>query len=168
MKRSLARRVRNALLASLLGTGFIAVAFAQNAHYCEVAFEFSVEGKALAAPSTIVEFGQPADIVIDKPDMTGSWQFHIVADAPTLMHRVTTIPIEIEISEITAGQTVLRAAPHISAVPGQRADLQMIFGDDDGRSARIALVASPRSDAQAQALIDSAKSAAPEEPNELH
>lgn len=164
MKRPLARRVRNALLASLLGSGFVATASAQNVRYCEVAFEFSVEGKPLAAPSTVVEFGQPADIVIDKPDLTGAWQFHIVVDAPTLIHRVTTIPIEIEISEITAGQTVLRAAPHFGAVPGQRADLQMIFGDDDGRSARIALVANPRSDVEAQVLIDSAKSAAPDEP----
>ena len=168
MKRSPARRVRSALLGLLLGAGVISAASAQNVRYCEIAFEFSIEGKALAAPSTIVEFGQPADIVIDKPDMTGSWQFHIVADAPTLIHRVTTIPIEIEISEITAGQTYLRAAPHIGAVPGQRADIQMIFGDDDGRSARIGLVANPRSDADAQALIDSAKSAAPDEPNEPH
>lgn len=164
MKSLPARRIRNALLASLLGSGFIAVASAQDVRYCEVAFEFSVQGKLLAAPSTLVEFGQPADVVIDKPDLTGAWQFHIIADAPTLTHRVTTIPIEIEISEITAGQTVVRAAPHIGAVPGQRADLQMIFGEDDGRSARIGLVATPRSDAEAQALIDSARSAAPDEP----
>ena len=164
MKGSLARCIRNALLVSLLGGGFMGVASAQNLRYCEVAFEFSVEGKLLAAPSTLVEFGQPADIEIDKPDLTGTWQFHITADAPTLIHRVTTIPIEIEISEITAGQTYLRAAPHIVAVPGQHADLQMIFGDDDGRSARIGLVANPRSDAQAQALIESARSADPDEP----
>lgn len=142
----------------------LGVAHSDQPRYCEVALEFSVEGKLLGAPSTLVEFGQPADVVIDKPDLTGAWQFHIVADAPTLVHRVTTIPIEIEISEITAGQTVLRAAPHIGAVPGQRADLQMIFGDDDGRSARIGLVANPRSDADAQTLIDSAQSAAPDEP----
>jgi hypothetical protein len=166
MKGSPARRVQSVLLASLLGAGVISAASAQNVRYCEIAFEFSIEGKALAAPSTIVEFGQPADIVIDKPDMTGSWQFHIVADAPTLMHRVTTIPIEIEISEITAGQTVLRAAPHFGAVPGQRADLQMIFGDDDGRSAHIGLVANPRSDADAHALIDSERSATPSDPGE--
>src|SRR5690349_9304449 len=104
MKCLPARRVRNVLLASLLGSGFIVPASAQTARYCEVAFEFSVEGKLLAAPNTLVEFGQPADVVIDKPDLTGSWQFHIVADAPTLLHRVITIPIEIEISEITAGQ----------------------------------------------------------------
>ncbi len=151
MTGPLARSARNALLASLLGMGCITAASAQNVRYCEIAFEFSVEGKLLAAPSTLVAFGQPADIVIDKPDLTGSWQFHIVADAPTLIHRVTTIPIEIEISEITAGQTYLRAAPHIGAVPGQRADLQMIFGDDDGRSARIGLVANPRSDADVEA-----------------
>ena len=151
MKGRLARRVRTALLATLLGTGFIAAASAQNMRYCEVAFEFSVEGKPLAAPSTLVEFGQPADIVIDKPDLTGAWQFHIVVDAPTPIHRVTTIPIDIEISEITGGQTYLRATPHIGAVPGQRVDLQMIFGEDDGRSARIGLVVNLRSDAEVEA-----------------
>lgn len=156
MKGSPTRSIRTTLLASLLGVGFMAPASAQNARYCEVAFEFSVEGKLLGAPSAVVEFGQPADIVIDKPDLTGAWQFHIFADAPTLIHRVTTIPIEIEISEITAGQTVLRAAPHFGAVPGQRADLQMIFGDDDGRSARIGLVANPRSDADVEGSTASA------------
>ena len=164
MTASLAHCARNGLLASMLCAGLIANASAQDLRYCEIAFDFSVNGKPIASPSTVVEFGQPADITIDKSDLTGSWQFHIVADAPTLIHRVTTIPIEIEISEITAGQTYLRAAPHIGAVPGQHADLQMIFGDDDGRSARIGLVANPRSDAQAQALIESARSADPDEP----
>jgi hypothetical protein len=152
------------IAAALLVGGFIARASAQDAHYCEIALDFSVEGKPVAAQSTLIEFGQPADITIDKADMTGSWQLHIVVDPPALIRRVTAIPIDIEIYEITAGQSYLRAAPHINAAPGQHADLQMIFGDDDGRRARIGLVANLRSDADAQALMDRARSDNPDEP----
>ena len=164
MTASLAHCVRNGLVASLVCAGLIANASAQDVRYCEIAFDFSVNGKPIASSSTLVEFGQPADVTIDKPDLTGSWQFHIVADPPTMIRRATAIPIDIEIYEITAGHSYLRAAPHFGAVPGQHADLQMIFGDDDGRNARIGLVASPRSDAQAQALMESARSADPDEP----
>ncbi|HEV7490921.1 MAG TPA: hypothetical protein VGO25_08955 [Rhodanobacteraceae bacterium] len=165
MKASVVRCARGALITSILCAGLFARASAQDVRYCEVAFDFNVQGKPIAAQSTIVEFGQPKDITIDKPDLSGAWQFRIVVDPPTMIRRAVTIPIDIEIYEITAGQSYLRAAPHIGAVPGQHADLQMIFGDDDGRRARIGLVANPRSDAEAQALIESEHDAAPDEPD---
>ena len=106
------------------------------------------------AQQLTVDFGEAANLAIDKPDQTGSWQLHITADAPTLIRRVTTIPINIEIYEITAGQSYLRASPHIGAVPGQVADLEMIFGNDDGRNARIRVVANVVARSEVPAIDD--------------
>ena len=121
---------------------------------CAVQIEFSVQDRPVLAQQLTVDFGEAANLVIDKPDQTGSWQLRIAADAPTLIRRVTTIPIDIEIYEITAGRSYLRASPHVGAVPGQIADLEMIFGNDDGRKARIRVVANVVARSEAPAIDD--------------
>ena len=85
--------------------------------YCEIAIDFSINGKHIAAPSTIVEFGQEAEIVIGEPD-EHAWRFRILADAPTVVHRANVIPISIELDEIAEGNTYPRASPALKAVPG--------------------------------------------------
>ena len=125
------------------------------AHYCEIAMDFSVSGKPVAAPSAIVEFGKEAEITIGNPD-EHAWQFRIVADEPTVIRRAGVIPISVDLYEIAKGESVLRASPHFNAVPGQRADIQTIFGDDDGRKAQITLVANLRSDADVDASTNGA------------
>ena len=98
-------------------------ASAQQPRYIEVAFTFAINGKPVAAPSLVVEYGTPADVTIEKPDRTGSWQFHVTVDPPTMIRRATTIPVDIAIVELTAGQSYLRAEPQIGTVPGQRATI---------------------------------------------
>ena len=121
---------------------------------CAAQIEFSVQDRPVLAQELTLEFGEATNLVIDKPDQTGAWQLRITADAPTLIRRVTTIPIDIEIYEITAGQSYLRASPHVGAVPGQLADLEMIFGNDDGRKARIRVVANVVARSEAPAIDD--------------
>jgi hypothetical protein len=133
-----------------------ATAGAQQPRYCEVAFTVAINGKPVAAPSLVVEYGTPADVTIEKPDRTGSWQFHVTVDPPTMIRRATTIPVDIAITELTAGESYLRAEPQIGTVPGQRATIETIFGNDDGRKATIQLVATPRSDAEVEAIKQAA------------
>jgi hypothetical protein len=121
---------------------------------CAAQIEFSVQDRSVLAQELTLEFGEATNLVIDKPDQTGAWQLRITADAPTLIRRVTTIPIDIEIYEITAGQSYLRASPHVGAVPGQLADLEMIFGNDDGRKARIRVVANVVARSEVPAIDD--------------
>ena len=121
---------------------------------CAVQIEFSVQGRPVLAQELTLEFGEAANLVIDKPDQTGAWQVRVTADEPMLIRRVTTIPIDIEIYEITAGQSYLRASPHVGAVPGQLADLEMIFGNDDGRKARIRVVANVVARSEVPAIDD--------------
>jgi len=119
--------------------------------YCEIAIDFSLDGKRIAAPSAIVEFGQEAEVTIGDPD-GHAWRFRILADAPTVDHRVTIIPVGIALDEIAKNNAYPKAAPQLKAVPGQRADIETIFGNGDGRRAHLVVVANPRSDADIEAL----------------
>lgn len=139
------------LPAILAGVATLASADPPSTRYCEIVMDFSVNGKAVAAPSTIVEFGKEAEITVGNPD-EHAWRFTIVADEPAIVHRVGVIPVSVDLYEIAEGKAFLRASPHFNATPGQRADIETIFGDEDGRKARIALVANLRSDADVQAL----------------
>jgi hypothetical protein len=118
--------------------------------YCQIAMDFSVNGRPVAAPSTIVEFGREAEITLSRDDGMTGWQFRIVADEPTIVHRVNVIPVRMDLFELINGQAVLRATPHFAVAPGQRADLDTQFGEDDGRKAHIGLVANLRADAGAE------------------
>lgn len=152
--------------ASLLVTSALALfAIALHAdpplvNYCEIAIDFSINGKHIAAPSTIVEFGREAEIVIGEPD-EHAWRFRILADAPTVVHRANVIPVSIELEEIAEGNTYPRASPALKAVPGQRADIETIFGDGDGRHAHLVVVANLRSDAEVEALRHGAEEGGP-------
>jgi hypothetical protein len=123
--------------------------------YCEIAIDFSIGGKRVASPSAIVEFGQEAEVTIGNPD-EHAWRFRILADAPAVVHRVNVIPISIALDEVAEGRSYPRASPELRAVPGQRADIESIFGDGDGRRAHLAVVANPRSDAEIDALRNAA------------
>ena len=151
--RLFAKRPRRRGSAAILGLAAactVATSIAQEApRYCEVALTFSLEGHEIASPTALVEFGQPADITVG--DATHGWHFSIAADAPKTIHRVNTIPIEIDLYEVLRGQQVLRASPHLGVAPGQRADVDTIFADD-GRSAHIGLVANVRSEAEIEAI----------------
>lgn len=89
---------------------------------------------------------------MSRDDGVNGWRFAIVADEPTVIHRVNVIPISIDVYELVNGESVLRATPHFAVAPGQRADLDTTFGEDDGRKAHIALVANLRSDGDVEAL----------------
>jgi hypothetical protein len=136
------------IAAVLAGLSVLASAGAQSALHCEVAMDFRLDGKLMAAPSAIVEFGQEAEVTIGNPD-EHAWRFVIVADAPTTVRRANVIPVSVDLYEIGEGKTFLRASPHFNAVPGQRADIETIFGD--GRHAHLALVANVSSAADVDA-----------------
>ena len=121
------------------------------AGYCEVAIDFSLDGKRIAAPSAIVAFGEEAEVTIGNPD-EHAWRFHILADAPAVVHRVSVIPVGIALDEIAKGDAYPKASPQLKAVPGQRADIESIFGNGDGRRAHLTVVATPRSDAEVEAM----------------
>ena len=131
------------------------------AHYCEIAMDFSVNGQHIAAPSALVAFGEEAEVTIGNPD-EHAWRFHILADAPTVVHRANVIPVSIGLDEIAQGNAYPRASPELKAVPGQRAQIDTIFGDGDGRHAHIAVVANLRSDADVEAMRSGADA---EQPN---
>ena len=117
--------------------------------YCEVALEFSLDGRTIGTPSALVEFGQQADVTIG--DEMHGWHFSIVADEPKIVRRVNAIPIEIDLYEVLRGEQILRASPHFAVAPGQRADLDTIFASD-GREAHVGLVANLKSDVDVQAM----------------
>jgi hypothetical protein len=147
-------RLRSAPM--LLATAFSIAATALHAdppplHYCEIAIDFSIDGKRIAAPSALVAFGEEAEVTIGNPD-EHAWRFHILADAPTIVRRANVIPVTVTLEEIAEGNVFSRASPEIGAVPGQRADIETIFGNGDGRHAHLALVANLRSDAEIEAL----------------
>lgn len=121
------------------------------AGYCEVAIDFSLDGKHIAAPSAIVAFGKEAEVTIGDPDQH-AWRLRILADAPAVVHRVNVIPVSIALDEIAKGEAYAKASPELGAVPGQRADIETIFGNGDGRRAHLTVVANPRSDAEVEAL----------------
>jgi hypothetical protein len=121
------------------------------ARYCEVAMELSIDGRRIAAPSAIVEFGKEAEITIGD-EAAHAWRFRILADEPTVVRRASVIPVSVGLYEVAEGREYLRASPDVKLAPGQRADVETIFPDGDGRSAHIAMVANPRSDAEIEAL----------------
>ncbi|HET7923780.1 MAG TPA: hypothetical protein VFL30_02725, partial [Rhodanobacteraceae bacterium] len=53
------------------------------AHYCEVAIDFSIDGKHIAAPSALVAFGEEAEVTLGEP-AEHAWRFRILASAPTV------------------------------------------------------------------------------------
>jgi len=119
--------------------------------YCEVTIDFSIDGKHVASPSAIVAFGEEAEVMIGNPD-EHAWRFRILVDAPTVVRRVNVIPVSIALDEIARGEAYAKASPELKAVPGQRADIETIFGDGDGRHAHVVLVANLRSDGDINAL----------------
>ena len=152
------RELRHA--AALLAVALVAFATATRAdpppaHYCEVAIDFSIDGRRIAAPSAIVAFGEEAEVTIGNPD-EHAWRFRILAGEPAVVHRVNVIPVGIALDEIAKGDAYPKASPELKAVPGQRADIDAIFGNGDGRRAHLAVVATPRSDADIEALRQNA------------
>jgi hypothetical protein len=122
-----------------------------DAPYCEIAMEFSVDGRQVAAPSALVKFGEAADVTIGDP-ASHAWRFHVLADEPTTVRRANAIPVGVEIYEIAKGSEFRRVSPQLKLVPGQRADIDTIFGGGDGRKAHLAIVANPRTEADVEAL----------------
>lgn len=151
------RRFRAPILVASALAIFAAAAYADPApaQYCEVAIDFSIDGKHVAAPSAIVAFGEEAEVTIGNPD-EHAWRFRILVDAPAVVHRVTVIPVGIALDEIAKGEAYAKASPELRAVPGQRADIETIFGNGDGRHAHLAVVATPRSEAEVEALRSNA------------
>jgi hypothetical protein len=123
--------------------------------YCEVAMDFSLDGKRIAAPNALVAFGQEAEVTIGNPD-EHAWRFRILVDAPTVVRRVNVIPVSIALDEIAKGDAYPKASPELKAVPGQRVDIETIFANGDGRHAHLAVVVTPRSDADVEALRENA------------
>jgi len=121
------------------------------AQYCEVKIDFTIDGKPVAAPSAIVAFGEEADVTIGNPD-EHAWRLRILVDAPAVVRRVNVIPVSIALDEIAKGEAYAKASPALKAVPGQRADIETIFGNGDGRHAHLVVVANPRSEAEVEAL----------------
>ena len=149
------RRHAVPLLAAAL-VSFAAIVHAQPADtpYCEVAMEFSLDGKQIAAPSMLVRFGEAADITVGDP--TGhAWHFRVLADAPALVRRANVIPVGVELYEIAEGREFQRLSPQMKLVPGQRAEIDTIFGNGDGRRAHVAIVANPRTEADVEAMRQS-------------
>jgi len=122
--------------------------------YCEVAMEFSLDGRQVAAPNLLVRFGESADVTIGDP-AAHAWHFRVLAEAPAVVRRANVIPVEVELYEIAEGREFARASPHLKLVPGQRADIDTIFGDGDGRKAHVAIVANPRTEADIEAIRQS-------------
>ncbi|HVT31710.1 MAG TPA: hypothetical protein VHE32_03635 [Rhodanobacteraceae bacterium] len=160
----IARFAASSILAALVS--FAAAAHAQPAGstYCEVAMEFSIDGREIAAPTLLVRFGEPGDVTIGDP-AGHAWRFRVLADAPTVVRRANVIPVSVDLDEIAEGDAYLRASPRLGAVPGQRAEIETLFGNGDGRKARITLVATPRSEAEVEAMkADATKADAAEPP----
>jgi hypothetical protein len=138
----------------ILATAFAAAAaHAQPADtpYCEVAMEFSLDGKQVAAPSVLVRFGEAADVTIGDP-AEHAWHFRVLTDAPTVVRRANVIPVGLELYEVAKGEEYSRLSPQMKLVPGQRADIDTVFGNGDGRKAHVAIVANPRTEADVEAL----------------
>jgi hypothetical protein len=143
----------------ILATAFAAAAaHAQPADtpYCEVAMEFSLDGKQVAAPSVLVRFGEPADVTVGDPS-GHAWHFRVLADAPAVVHRANVIPVGLDLYEVAKGQEYSRLSPQMKLVPGQRADIDTVFGNGDGRKAHVAIVANPRTEADVEAIRQGAE-----------
>jgi hypothetical protein len=145
------RHVIPILAAALVSLASAAHAQPADIPYCEVAMEFSLDGKAVAAPSVLVRFGEPADVTIGNP-AEHAWHFRVLADAPAVVRRANVIPVGVELYEVAEGREYARLTPQMKLVPGQRAEIDTIFGNGDGRKAHIAIVANPRTEADVEAI----------------
>jgi hypothetical protein len=139
------------LAASLVSLVSAAKAQPADTPYCEVAMQFSLDGKAIAAPSVLVRFGEPADVTVGNP-AEHAWRFHVLAGAPAVVRRANVIPVGVELYEVAEGREFARLTPQMKLVPGQRADIDTIFGNGDGRKAHIAIVANPRTEADVETM----------------
>ena len=138
-------------LALLVGAALSSGAIAQQPfRYCEVVMDFSVNRHDIAQPRVIVELGKETEITIGNE--THGWQFRILVDVPAVVRRATVIPTDIELYELINGEAILRASPHIAVAPGQHAELDVTFGEEDGRKAHLGLSANLRTDADVEAM----------------
>jgi hypothetical protein len=145
--------IRHSLLLTAVLASLATLAQAQPAEtpYCEVAMQFSLNGKEVAAPNLLVRFGESADVTIGDP-AGHAWRFRVLADAPAVVRRANVIPVDVELYEIAEGREFMRASPHLKLVPRQRAEIDTIFGNGDGRRAHVAIAASPRTEADVEAI----------------
>lgn len=146
-----------ALAATLVAAG--ASADAPVAPYCEVAMEFSLDGKPVASPSVLVRYGEPADVTIGDP-AGHAWHFRVLADAPTVVRRANVIPVDVALYEVAKGEEYSRLSPRMKLVPGQRADIDTVFGNGDGRKAHVAIVANPRTEDEVNAIREGSATSA--------
>lgn len=148
---------RTIVLAAALAA-VVTSAYAQtpSTPYCEIAMEFSLDGKAVGSPSVLVRYGEPADVTIGDPD-GHAWHFRVLADAPAIVHRASVIPVGLELYEVAKGEEYARLTPQLKLVPGQRADIDTVFANGDGRKAHVAIVANPRTEADADAIRQQAE-----------
>jgi hypothetical protein len=138
-------------VAVIVAATLVAAGASADTPYSEIAMEFSVDGRAVASPSALVRYGEPADVTIGDP-ARHAWRFHVLADAPSVVHRASVLPVSVEIYEVAEGREFERVSPQLKLVPGQRADIDTIFGNGDGRKAHLAIVANPRSEADVEAI----------------
>ncbi len=143
------------LAAALASLTAVADAQPVETPYCEVAMEFSLDGRQVAAPSVLVRFGEAADVTIGDPS-GHAWHFRVLADTPALVRRANVIPVGVELYEIAEGREFRRLSPQMKLLPGQRAQIDTIFGNGDGRKAHIAIVANPRTEADVEAIRQTA------------
>jgi hypothetical protein len=146
--------IRRLALVTIALLAVVAHAQPADTPYCEVAIEFSIDGKEVAAPSLLVRFGEAADVTIGDP-AEHAWHFRVLADAPAVVHRASVIPVGLELHEIAEGREYVRLSPQMKLVPGQRAQIDTMFGNGDGRKAHVAIVANPRTAADVSQLVGS-------------
>lgn len=144
---------------ALIGLALGTVASAQtpidpDARYCDVSMDVRVNGRTVASPDAIVEFGKEAEVTIRDTNHPHGWQIRFVVDEPTLIRRALAIPTNIQLFELADDRSFLRAEPHLSVVPGQPANLEMAL--EDGRKVSLTVTASVLTGAQVQAHLDAA------------
>lgn len=127
---------------------------AASAHYCEIAIDLTIDGHPVASPSAIVEFGKQAEFTLRDVDGVHGWQLNIVVDEPAVVRRVLAMPTRMQLFELDGDQSFLRAEPHVAAVPGQRANLDVMLSGTDDRRANLALTAELRTDAEVKARLN--------------
>jgi hypothetical protein len=123
-----------------------------NARYCDVSMDVRVNGRTVASPDAIVEFGKEAEVTIRDTNHPHGWQIRFVVDEPTLIRRALAMPTNIQLFELADDRSFLRAEPHLSVVPGQPANLEMAL--EDGRKVSLTVTASVLTGAQVQAHLD--------------
>jgi hypothetical protein len=123
-----------------------------NARYCDVSMDVRVNGRTVASPDAIVEFGKEAEVTIRDTNHPHGWQVRFVVDEPTLIRRALAMPTNIQLFELADDRSFLRAEPHLSVVPGQPANLEMAL--EDGRKVSLTVTATILTGAQVQAHLD--------------